>query len=283
MITTQEGLLELWAEQLETMEQNLESFFGAPSITPTLPSVTTRDGMLEAIATGAEAVYENMKSNCPAIAKGTSVSIITKNAAKSLKSIVLDGAALGMDGKMTFDGDSTVSGVNVRTNTVRCYVSVPDYEKTGDRKLTAIGNYLPRANAYDNDIPGVMLAAGANYRAYIGFPIDWLSETTAAGIKAYLADHPLTIWYVTNTYDATANQYYTMSVTESDDTFHGIVTANAIAPLAAGDSIDFVKGIVSRGGTESSVSVTESFDNLYGTLTIACPDSVTVKYVKEIS
>lgn len=48
--TTREGLLELWAEQLESVEQNLEAIYGPPGITPTLPDVTTKEGMLEAIA-----------------------------------------------------------------------------------------------------------------------------------------------------------------------------------------------------------------------------------------
>ena len=283
MITTREGLLEQWATQLETLADNLESFFGPPENTPTLPAVTTREGLLEAIADEAEAAYANMKSNCPAVAKGTSVTIETKNAPKSLKSITLDGAAEGMDGIIVIDGDSTVSAVVARTNTVRFYVSVPDYDKASARKYTVNGSYLPKANSYDSDIPGISLAAGANYRAYIAFPIDWVSETTATGIKAYLADHPLTIWYVTNTYDATADQYYTMSVTESDGTYHGITTSNAIAPLDDGDSIDFVKGIITRGDVASSISLTESCDNLYGNLTIACLNPLTVKYVKEIS
>lgn len=283
MITTNEGLLEAWANQLETMEQNLESFFGAPSITPTLPVVTTREGMLEAIATELESVDTNMKSNCPAVAKGTSVIIATKNAPKSVKSVTIKGVATGLNGMFLVDGNVTISGVSVRTNTVRCYVSVLDYEKTTESRNAAISSYLPTQEVYSNDIPGVLLAAGANYRAYISFPVEWLSETTAAGIKAYLTDHPLTIWYVTNTYDATADQYYTMSVTESDDTFHGIATSNAIAPLAAGDSIDFVRGIITRGDVASSISLTESCDNLYGNLTIACLNPLTVKYVKDLS
>lgn len=49
-LTTNDALLEAWAEQIETMEQNLESLYGPPGITPTLPAITTEDGMLESIA-----------------------------------------------------------------------------------------------------------------------------------------------------------------------------------------------------------------------------------------
>lgn len=49
-LTTNDALLEAWAEQIETMEQNLETLYGPSGITPTLPDVTTEDGMLEAIA-----------------------------------------------------------------------------------------------------------------------------------------------------------------------------------------------------------------------------------------
>lgn len=53
-VTTKDGLLEAWAEQLETLEQNLEALYGPPGITPELPSVTNNDGMLEAIADDTE-------------------------------------------------------------------------------------------------------------------------------------------------------------------------------------------------------------------------------------
>lgn len=281
MITTNEGLLEAWANQLETMEQNLESFFGAPSITPTLPVVTTREGMLEAIATELESVDTNMKSNCPAVAKGTSVIIATKNAPKSVKSVTIKGVATGLNGMFLVDGNVTISGVSVRTNTVRCYVSVLDYEKTTDSRNAAISSYLPTHDVYSNDIPGVLLAAGSNYRAYISFPVEWLSETTAAGIKAYLTDHPLTIWYVADT--PTTKQFYAISVTESNGTYHGIATANAIDPLQDGDSIDFVKGVVTRAGVTTDEAITEAFDNINGDLTITCANTVTVKYVKDAS
>lgn len=53
-ITTYDGMLEAWAEGLETLEQNFETLYGPSGITPTLPSITTKDGMLEAIAEEAE-------------------------------------------------------------------------------------------------------------------------------------------------------------------------------------------------------------------------------------
>lgn len=53
-ITTYEGLLETWAGEIETVEQNLENLYGPSTITPVLPSVTTEDGMLEAVAEGTE-------------------------------------------------------------------------------------------------------------------------------------------------------------------------------------------------------------------------------------
>ena len=49
-LTTNEGLLETWADGIETLEQNLENLYGPATITPVLPSVTTADGMLEAAA-----------------------------------------------------------------------------------------------------------------------------------------------------------------------------------------------------------------------------------------
>ena len=49
-LTTNDALLEAWAEQIETMEQNLESLYGPPGSTPALPSVTTEDGMFEIAA-----------------------------------------------------------------------------------------------------------------------------------------------------------------------------------------------------------------------------------------
>ena len=49
-LTTNDALLEAWAEQSETMEQNLESLYGPPGITPALPDITTEDGLLEAAA-----------------------------------------------------------------------------------------------------------------------------------------------------------------------------------------------------------------------------------------
>ena len=282
MITTNEGLLEAWANQLETMEQNLESFFGAPSITPSMPAVTTREGMLEAIATGLESVETNMKSNCPAIATGTSIAVTTKNAPKSLKSIVLNGTATGLDSAFVVNGDTTISGVSVRTYTVRCYVELPDFDK-GENRLLVVGSYFPQASSYANDIPGILLSTGSGYRAYLGIPIEWLSATTAAGIKAYMADHPLTIWYRSASYDAASNQYYVVSINEADGTFHGISSTSAVAPLTTDDSIDFVKGTITRSGVTSSLALTESTDNLYGSLGIIGKDTLTVKYVKDLS
>lgn len=46
-LTTIDAFLEAWAEQIETMEQNLETLYGAAMNTPVLPSVTTKNGMLE--------------------------------------------------------------------------------------------------------------------------------------------------------------------------------------------------------------------------------------------
>lgn len=49
-LTTNDALFEAWAEQIETIEQNLESLYGPPGITPTLPDITTEDGLLEVVA-----------------------------------------------------------------------------------------------------------------------------------------------------------------------------------------------------------------------------------------
>lgn len=63
-VTTVDGLLEAWADGIETMEQNLEAIYGPPGITPTLPAITTEDGMLEAIAEETEkAVWNVAKDN----------------------------------------------------------------------------------------------------------------------------------------------------------------------------------------------------------------------------
>lgn len=59
-VTTFDGLLEAWAEQTETMEQNFEALYGAPTITPSLPSVTNRDGLLEEITNHTERMLFNL-------------------------------------------------------------------------------------------------------------------------------------------------------------------------------------------------------------------------------
>lgn len=58
-VTNYDGLLEAWADQAETLEQNLEALYGPPGITPVLPNITTCDGMLEAIADETEKAYIN--------------------------------------------------------------------------------------------------------------------------------------------------------------------------------------------------------------------------------
>ena len=59
-ITTKDGLLEAWVTQIEAMEQNLEALYGPPGITPTLPDITTINGMIEAITEQAESAYVGM-------------------------------------------------------------------------------------------------------------------------------------------------------------------------------------------------------------------------------
>ena len=57
--TTRDGLLEAWATAIETMEQNLETLYEPPQGTPTIPSVTTHEGLLEAIETEIKKAYVN--------------------------------------------------------------------------------------------------------------------------------------------------------------------------------------------------------------------------------
>lgn len=63
--TDRDSLLERWAHGMETLEQYYEGLYGPPGTPATLPSVTTYDGMLEAIADGMERAQRNINKKSP--------------------------------------------------------------------------------------------------------------------------------------------------------------------------------------------------------------------------
>ena len=61
--TDRDALLERWAIGMETLEQYYEGLYGPPATPATLPDVTNRDGMLEAIADGMERAQININKH----------------------------------------------------------------------------------------------------------------------------------------------------------------------------------------------------------------------------
>ena len=63
--TDRDSLLERWASGMETLEQYYEGLYGPPGTPATLPDVTNRDGMLEAIADGMKRAQININKVSP--------------------------------------------------------------------------------------------------------------------------------------------------------------------------------------------------------------------------
>lgn len=111
-----------------------------------------------------------------------------------------------------------------------------------DSLVTVIGSSSTKAIAY-----------AVNNHRVIAYGMSAYGVTSANEWKAYLAAHPLTVWYRSTSYDPMADQYYAVGA-DATNGYIGVVTEEKIAPLYNGDYVDFVSGVVHREKAKTTLS-----------------------------
>lgn len=182
------------------------------------------------------------------------------------------------DKSITFDGSSDESwGITTdsyqKENYALFYIHhvLSDGITASDREVyTAKTNHLPVSSVsktlFDTSFNDIVFAVGNNNSIYL-----YLRKSDASTLqefRTYLANHPLTVWYQSTTYQ-TSSTYYEVASMEDDSGYHAYAIQTD-APLFDGDSADIVSGKVHRKwkiytftGEENWIVDNSSYDSFF--------------------
>jgi len=184
----------------------------------------------------------------------TSGATVTVTSADDIYDIVLHGPETSL-----YDGMAVIDGVNIKVT------STNGQGESDNRFMVGAGQI---GKAYGNDFKTSWLSAnitignesanGRNNSDAIELSVaKTRCEYTVAAANAYLAEHPLIIWFKTDNF-ASAQAFYPVLSATGSNAYRAIGTMSAVAPLEAVDTLSFATGKITRSGANiSTVTISE--------------------------